>query len=289
MNINLSTIGSIHSYMKSLQLTANVEQKKRTGNLMGHEDPTANWMTEELKNRQESDKLASITRKMLAGKKLTAEEKDYLRAKNPQAYQKLMQSEQEQKAYEEELRRCETKEDVQRLKMNRINAALSTIKAAEQGMGKEAAMGIAMEELAKLQAFDRITQEFIKSGDYTKLPTEAERAEAAKDEREAEEAARTQEQEPPAKEQAVKKDASLEAEKVIQAEPVKEAEAYQRNADAETAARQRRVDAGTETRQELGVETAEQKKVRHAKARAVYAAARHTKAPQPVSILDTKA
>jgi len=260
-------IGNISAYTKNLKLQTMWDTKKRSGNVTAHQDTGSNWIQEELERQRENDKLARITSKILNGKKLTSEERDYLRCKSPQAYQQLLNSEQEQKAFEGELRRCETKEDVQRLQTNRINAALSVVKSVENSpyISAEQALGIAMAELAKIQAFERITLEFIKSGEYGDLPTEAERAQANKDAREAEEARRDPEADRP--------DEERPAEGA--AEPAGRPEGENRSeqtvspvGDAAEASQKKQPE-----RPAVELDTPEQRKVRRAKAKAAYAAA----------------
>lgn len=75
--------------------------------------------------------LASIRAKLDAGGSLTEEERAYLRQHDPQAYQELFQEEQEQAAYERALRSCKTREEADRLQMNRIGQSLSRIQTVE--------------------------------------------------------------------------------------------------------------------------------------------------------------
>ena len=51
----------------------------------------------------------------------------YLEEHDPQLYKKAKEIEMERQAYEQELKRCKTKEDVQRLKMSHAASALSTV------------------------------------------------------------------------------------------------------------------------------------------------------------------
>ncbi len=261
------TIGNISSYTKNLKLQTMWDMKKRNGNVTDHQDTGSNWIMEDLERQRENDKLARITNKVLNGKKLTSDERDYLRNKSPQAYQQLLNSEREQKAFECELRRCETKEDVQRLKTDRINAALSVVKSVENSpyISSEQAMGIAMAELAKVQAYERITLKFIKSGEYGELPTEAERTQANKDDRKAEEIRQNPEADRPDEERLVK-DATDSVERPEgddrperAASPVVNATDVSQKKHLERPA--------------VEPETTEQRKVRRAKAKAAYTAA----------------
>ncbi len=270
--MDFSTIGNINAYTKNLKLQTVWDMKKRSGNVTAHQDTGSNWIMEDLERQRENDKLARITNKVLNGRKLTSEERDYLRSKSPQAYQQLLNSEQEQKAFENALRRCETKEDVQRLKTDRINAALSVVKSVENSpyVSSEQALGIAMAELAKVQAFERITLKFIKSGEYGELPTEAERAQANKDAHEAEEARRDPEADRPGEE----RPAESAAEPVERPEDGDRPE--QEPSPAGDAAEPSR--AKQPERPAIEADTPEQRKVRRAKAKAAYAAAQQAPA-----------
>ncbi len=265
--MDFSTIGNISAYTKRLKLQTMWDMKKRSGNVSSHRDAGSNWMMEDLERQRKNDKLTRITNKVLNGKKLTSEERDYLRSENPQAYQQLLNSEQEQKAFERELRRCETKEDVQRLKTARVNAALSVVKSVENSpyISAEQALGIATAELAKVQAFERITLKFIKSGEYGELPTEAERAQANKDAHEAEETRRDPEADRPDKDRPAQ-DA---------ARPAEEPEGGDRPEQTASPAadRAQAPQAKRPERPAVEPDTPEQRKVRRAKAKAAYAAA----------------
>ncbi len=270
--MDFSTIGNISVYTKNLKLQTMWDMKKRSGNVTAHQDNGSNWIMEDLERQRENDKLARITNKVLNGKKLTSEERDYLRSKNPQAYQQMLNSEQEQKAFEGALRRCETKEDVQRLKTDRINAALSVVKSVENSpyISSEQALGIAMAELAKVQAYERVTLEFIKSGEYGELPTEAERAQANKDAHEAEEARRDPEP--------VRPDEERPAEGAAEPAGRPEGEDRPERAASPSGDVAEPSQAKQPERPAIEPETPEQRKVRRAKAKAAYAAARQAPA-----------
>lgn len=281
--MDFSTIGNINIYTKNLKLRTMWDMKKRSGNVNAHQDTGSNWMMEELERQKENDKLSRITNKVLNGKKLTSEERDYLRAKDPQAYQQLLNSEQEQKSYEAALRRCKTKEEVQRLKTDRINAALSVVKSAENSpyISSEQALGIATAELAKVQAYERIALKFIKSGDYGKLPTEAEVAQANRDEREAEEARRDPEADRP--------DEVCPAESSAEQAARPEGADLPEKADPHTEDAPEAPQAKQPERPDIELDTPEQRKVRRAKAKAAYTAAQQAPAVTTEMPLDLQA
>ena len=68
-----------------------------------------------------------IRLKLNSGQKLTNEEMEYLKAHDPQTYQHVKNLEAEQASYEQELKRCKTKDEVQRVKMAHAATSLSTV------------------------------------------------------------------------------------------------------------------------------------------------------------------
>ena len=79
----------------------------------------------------EDKEMQRITNKIYAGSKLTEQEMQYLQKKNPVLYQKMRAIEAEAKQYEEDLKRCKTKDEAQRIKMNKINASVASIRSVE--------------------------------------------------------------------------------------------------------------------------------------------------------------
>ncbi len=195
--MDFSVMQSIGMYTKNMEMQMKWKQKKANNDFTADgstklSDPTAR-QAEEIREAQAdgSSKLsAQIRTKLAAGKKLTREEMDYLQKNDPQTYQKARAIEEEQKSYEEELKRCRTKEDVQRVKMNHTAASLSTVNNVKNNpaIPEGAKLGIMWQELMKTRALEETMGEFVKSGRYAQLPTEAEKAEAEKELKEAKEA-----------------------------------------------------------------------------------------------------
>ena len=188
---------SIGNYTKNMEMQMKWKQRKANNDFTADgstklSDPTARQAEEIRKSQADgSSKLsAQIRTKLAAGKKLTQEEMDYLQKNDPQTYQKAKAIEEEQKCYEEELKRCRTKEDVQRVKMNHTAASLSTVNNVKNNpaIPEGAKLGIMWQELMKTRALEETMGEFVKSGRYAQLPTEAEKAEAEKELKEAKEA-----------------------------------------------------------------------------------------------------
>ena len=142
------------------------------------------------RNEDTTDKmLQDINNKLAVGKKLTLEEREYLRQKNPQLYRQLEQQEAEEKQYKEDLKHCKTKEDVQKLKMSKVAASLSVVNSVKNNpnIPEGAKLGLIAAEQQKMRAIEEATVKFVQSERYAKLPTEAEKAEAERILQEAEE------------------------------------------------------------------------------------------------------
>ena len=93
-------IGSLNTYTKNLKMQTQFQMKQSRGELQSHktlEDYlTASQSSTEGMNHKGDDKLRNIQNKVLAGGKLTADERKYLQEKDPETYNKLKQAEQEQ-------------------------------------------------------------------------------------------------------------------------------------------------------------------------------------------------
>lgn len=90
---------------------------------------------------------------------------------------------QEQKSYERALKRCRTKEEVQRLKLSRIGSSLSTVRSVEHNsaISDDKKLKIILLENRRCTALNNSTLSFIRRGCYAKLPTDAEFFKALKE------------------------------------------------------------------------------------------------------------
>lgn len=181
--MELSTIGSINSYTKNLKLQTQWEIKKQSGDVTGH-DKSLNEMlgatssADAEKEHTNDDKLSEIMQKVYSGRKLNGEELKYLQAKSPELYEKVRDMEQEQKSYENELKNCKSKDDVQRVKMAHIGKSLATVKSVENNpnITMEKKLETAQLENARANGIQTRTERFIQSDEYKALPTAAEKA-----------------------------------------------------------------------------------------------------------------
>ena len=171
--MDFTTINSLNSYISGLKMQGMWHLRQQNG--ARHQDEiTVDGVT--FHRRDET--LASIRAKLDAGGSLTEEERAYLRQHDPQAYQELLQEEQEQAAYERALRSCKTREEADRLQMNRIGQSLSRIQTVEHdpAIPLHAKLKVAMREKRLVDAAADSMREFVASGDYDRLPSEWEEA-----------------------------------------------------------------------------------------------------------------
>lgn len=197
--MDFTSIGSLTSYTKTLKLQNDWNKKKRTSDFESQSKKSElerknDQFKAQYKQQQEENKtdkmLQTINNKIAAGADLTPTEMKYLQTKNPSQYQTLKNRELEKKNYERELKQCKTKEDVDRLKMSTVSSALSSINAVKSNpnIPEATRLAVAQEELKKLDEYNKINEKFVESGEYAKLPTEADVRQYEKDKAEAREA-----------------------------------------------------------------------------------------------------
>lgn len=199
--MNFLLIGSMNSYIKNLGMHNKWNQKKKNNDFTPDESLTkkqrlneqfkASYLQQkELEKELTDEALNTIHTKIQAGTKLTPDEMNYLRTKDPTTYQKLKNLEQEKKQYERELKQCKTKEDVQKLKFSKINASLSAINAVKDNpnIPDSQKLAVAAQEQRRLTELDKIFTKFVKSSEYKNTPTEAELDKVQNDIQKAEEA-----------------------------------------------------------------------------------------------------
>ena len=176
--------GTISSAVRQDFLSKKFEAKKKSGNILSKQEKNSivnrtpeqsmiERFREEMKQNKENSKINGIANKVTNGEDLTPEEEQYLAAKNPGLFNSYKQAKLEQKAYEEKLKNCKTKDEVQRLKTNTVNGYLAEMSAAKGTGSKGAIVATAKKVLAKLKNIEKVEMEFIESGAYSSLPTEA--------------------------------------------------------------------------------------------------------------------
>lgn len=196
LRLNFFTVQSLNTYTRNMEMEMKWQKKKNSSDFTADGSTkldSVSRQAEEIRkaNADGSKKMASqIDLKLNSGKKLTAEEMDYLQKHDPQKYQKVKQIEAEQENYEKELKRCRTKEEVQRVKMAHTASSFSAVNNIKNNpaIPEEKKLELIMQEHRKNMALEETAREFVESGKYAKLPTEEERLKAEKDLKEAKEA-----------------------------------------------------------------------------------------------------
>lgn len=195
--MNFFAVQSLNSYTKNMEMQMKWQKKKASGDFTADGTTTiadsVKQQAEEIRkaNQDGTTKMtAQIELKLNSGQKLTAEEMEYLRDHDPQTYQRIKATEMEQKHYEQELKRCKTKEEVQRVKMAHAATSLNTVNEIKNNpnIPESKKLELIWNEHRKNKALEQSTQEFVESGKYAKLPTEAEKQKAEKDLEEAKKA-----------------------------------------------------------------------------------------------------
>lgn len=191
LDIKSTDLYSVNSYLKNMDMQKKWEQKQRTGNYKADGIKTASEWIEKQKDtfkKKEREKdsdsvLDSIKNKAARGGMLTASELRYLRSKDEIAYQRALAAENERKIYEHELRMCRTKEDVQKFKMHHIAYAADRVSSAmsDSSMSEDDKLGAVIGEFQRMSAINKAERDFIRSGEYSRLPSQAEKLKSERD------------------------------------------------------------------------------------------------------------
>lgn len=182
--------GTIHNTVKLNMLTQEWNQKKDSGNVLSKRERNerANWSAEQrqlndfkeqLEREKEGTKRNEIANKISSGQKLTPEEEQYLASYDPQGLADYKQTQNERKAYEEKLKNCKTKDDVQKLKTTTLGNHLTTLKKIINNpvIPLSEKLKKAQQILGKTKNIQAAEEAFIESGEYEELPTEMEQRE----------------------------------------------------------------------------------------------------------------
>lgn len=182
--MNIFSIGSINNYIKNTNMKMKWQQKKQSGDFtpQTEKERLQQQIDEQHMNNDNDSTLKAIHSKLEQGAELSAYEMNYLRDKEPMTYQKLKNLEAEKKNYEQNLKKCRTKEEVQKLKFSKINESISAIKRVENNpnISDSKKLEIAVFEGKRIMDIEKITTKFVKSEQFKKLPNENEKIKAEK-------------------------------------------------------------------------------------------------------------
>lgn len=195
--MSIMMVTSLNTYTKNMEMKMKWQKKQAEKDYSAQKadsesgkDTTVRRQLEEIRDSRQdhsAQMAAQIDMKMTAGKRLSAKEMEYLKEHDPETYKKARAIEMEREAYERELKNCKTKEEVQRVKAAHAAAGLDQVNNIKNNpnipSGKK--LELIKQELSKSTALEDSMGSFVKSGEYKKLPTEAERLKAEKDMEEA--------------------------------------------------------------------------------------------------------
>jgi hypothetical protein len=181
-----------------LQVLNNKWQQKRDSGKLTKDERNAreNWTKEDyliqdIKEQAEQNRKAEhdtrIDNKIMAGGTLTPDEEKYLEQNNPEALKKYKEIKAERKLYEEKLKKCRTKEEVERVKLNTMGEYASALKKVVNDplIPKSEKLAKAREMLAKTNNVQNVHISFVNSSEYEELPAEGEEAVERTEERQA--------------------------------------------------------------------------------------------------------
>ena len=281
--MNIAMMCSMNTCTQTMKLQMKWQQRKSSGDYLtkGYSGTKESQKDQELQDPQsrllesmKPDESASmrqqISTKMMAGKRLSSAEMEYLKENDPQTYQKARTIEMEREAYERRLKQCRTKEEVQRVKFSQAASSLATVKNVESNpsIPKGQKLALIMQELHKINAMSDTDRAYMQSKDYQSLPTEAEKRKAEEELEKAEKAEMGIEDR--TDDSAEETADSTNKEAVEEAKTESRAPEESAPTETELKAAKRAVAGQEKTRMEAEV-TPEARKVRRAKAQAAYA------------------
>ncbi|MCI8532219.1 MAG: hypothetical protein HFI17_08075 [Lachnospiraceae bacterium] len=281
--MNIAMMCSMNTCTQTMKLQMKWQQRKSSGDYLtkGYSGTKESQKDQELQDPQsrllesmKPDESASmrqqISTKMMAGKRLSSAEMEYLKENDPQTYQKARTIEMEREAYERRLKQCRTKEEVQRVKFSQAASSLATVKNVESNpsIPKGQKLALIMQELHKFNAMSDTDRAYMQSKDYQSLPTEAEKRKAEEELEKAEKAEMGIEDR--TDDSAEETADSTNKEAVEEAKTESRAPEESAPTETELKAAKRAVAGQEKTRMEAEV-TPEARKVRRAKAQAAYA------------------
>lgn len=173
--------GTIYNTGKMLEMAQKWEQKKASGNILkketlSPEEQQIKAFEEQLEQNREGSEYGAIYAKIQSGRKLSAAEEDKLKEKDPKMYMEYKADQMEQEAYEKRLKNCKTKEEAEKLHVNRLNGKLAELKSIvnNPNIPKSEKRKVAQRILGETNRTVQIFQTFAKSVEFKKLPTEDE-------------------------------------------------------------------------------------------------------------------
>ena len=161
----------------------NINEKKPASEMTQEERMLAEFQAQ-MDRERESNSHADLYNKLKSGGKLTPEEEAYLEENDPEALRKYREDQAEKEAYERELKNCKTKDEVDRVKMNKLGnfAAQAKKISTDPYIPVEKKLELMNQLNDKLCRVNKAHMDFIDSQKYRDMPTERELAEEREEE-----------------------------------------------------------------------------------------------------------
>lgn len=192
----LPIVGSIRNTVKLAEMDSKWQQKKKNGGKalkkeMSPQEKQIQRYKEDLERMREGRQMSDIDAKLKSGGTLTPEEITYLQRNCPEKYKEYVEIKNEREAYKRQMESCETKEDVEKLRMNKMNSFLAEAKSVmnNPNIPKGKKLGLMEKILRRMMGIEKEYVKFVNFGRYGNLPTEEELAEEEKKKAEQSEAA----------------------------------------------------------------------------------------------------
>lgn len=174
--------GTVKNAVKLQMLDTKWQEKKadlnagKTEKDLSPEERNIAQFQEQMEKERESNSHADTYNKLKSGGKLTEEEIEYLQKHDPEALAKYREAQAEKKAYENELKNCKSKDEVQRVKMNRMGnfAAEAKSISTDPYIPLDKKVELMNQLNNKVCLIGKAHNEFVKSRQYDEMPTEAE-------------------------------------------------------------------------------------------------------------------
>ncbi len=170
--------GTIRNAVKLAELDNKWQQRKKNAGKDPAQaaDPQIRQFQEDLQRMRKNNQMASISAKLKAGAGLTPEEIKYLQKNSPELYREYLEVRNEKEAYERQLKACKTKEEAERLKINKMGSFMAEAKGimSNASIPEDKKLELMEKLQKKVMGVQTAHMDFVKSTEYQELPEEEE-------------------------------------------------------------------------------------------------------------------
>ncbi len=176
-----SMAGTVKNSVKLATLENKWQQKKENAGKPQRKELTAQErelqiFQEQADEIREGKTPSDISAKLMSGARLTQEEIEYLRKNAPEALKEYEEFQREREQYKRQLRNCKSKEEVERLKTNKMGQFLAEAKEISHNAAipKAKKVELLQKLLKKIAGVEEEHTEFTKTLRFAQLPEEEE-------------------------------------------------------------------------------------------------------------------